>query len=122
MPYSVIKNPSQEESHEKTYCTFITERTKEHQKLKQFISSGKRTAQLFTLARILLKADQGKKGPGWSGEKISQALDVTVQTVKRIRKQLVQEGSDAVLKRQQYIQKASHKRLDGDAEAHIITL
>jgi len=38
-------------------------------------------------------------------EKISQALDVTVQTVERVRKQLVQEGFDAVLKRQQYIPK-----------------
>jgi len=95
---------------------------KEYQTLKRFISSGKRPAQLFTRARILLKADQGKEGPGWSDEKISQALDVTVQTVERVRKQLVQEGFDAVSKRQQYIQKVSRKRLDGDAEAHLIAL
>lgn len=94
----------------------------ESQTLKRFISSGKRPAQLFTRARILLKADQGKEGSGWSDEKISQALDVTVQTVERVRKQLVQEGFDAVLKRQQYIQKVSRKRFDGDAEAHLIAL
>jgi len=35
---------------------------------------------------------------------------------------LVQEGFDAVLKRQKYIQKVSRKRLDGDAEAHLIVL
>ena len=94
----------------------------ENQILKRFISSGKRPAQLFTRARILLKADQGEKGPWWSDEKISQALDVTVQTVERVRKQLVLEGFDAVLKRQQYSQKVSRKRLDGDAEAHLIAL
>jgi len=46
----------------------------ESQILKRFISSGKRPAQLFTRARILLKADQGKDGPGWSDEKISRLL------------------------------------------------
>ena len=94
----------------------------EHQMLKRFISSGKRSAQLFTRARVLLKADQGKDGPGWSDEKISQSLDVTVQTVERVRKQLVQEGFDTVLKRQKYSQKVSRKRLDGNAEAHLIAL
>lgn len=94
----------------------------ERQTLRRFISSGKRPAQLFIRARILLKADQGADGPGWSDEKISQALDVTVQTVERVRKQLVLEGFDTVLKRQQYIQKVSRKRLDGDAEAHLIAL
>ncbi|MBU1427774.1 helix-turn-helix domain-containing protein, partial [bacterium] len=78
---------------------------KESQILKRFISSGKRSAQLFTRARILLKADQGEEGPGWPDEKISQALDVTVQTVERVRKQLVEEGFDAVLNRQKYTQK-----------------
>ena len=94
----------------------------ERQVLKRFISSGKRSAQLFTRARILLKADQGVEGPGWPDEKISWALDVTVQTVERIRRQLVQKGFDAVLKRQEYSQKVSRKKIDGDAEAHLIAL
>ena len=94
----------------------------ERQVLKRFISSGRRSAQLFTRARILLKADQSEEGHGWSDEKISQALDITVQTVERIRRQLVEEGFDAVLKRQEYSQKVSRKRLDGDAEAYLIAL
>ena len=94
----------------------------ESQTLKRFISSGKRSAQLFTRARILLKADHGADGPGWSDEKISEALDVTVQTVERVRKKLVEEGFDAVLSRQQYSQKVSRKKIDGDAEAHLIAL
>lgn len=94
----------------------------ERQVLKRFISSGRRSAQLFTRARILLKADQSEEGPGWLDEQISQALDITVQTVERIRKQLVEEGFDAVLKRQEYSQKVSRKRFDGDAEAHLIAL
>ena len=94
----------------------------ERQVLNQFISSGKRPAQLFTRARILLKADQSKEGPGWPDEKISQALDVTVQTVERIRKKLVEKGFNAVLNRQEYTQKVSRRKIDGDAEAHLIAL
>ena len=49
-------------------------------------------------------------------------LDVTIQTIERIRKQLVEEGLEAVLSRRKYIQNVSRKKLDGDAEAHLIAL
>jgi transposase len=94
----------------------------ERKSLKTLVSSGKGPARMFTRARILLKADVGEGGPGWPDEKIAEALDVTVQTIERVRKQLVEEGLEAVLKRRKYIQKVSRKKLDGDAEAHLIAL
>jgi transposase len=94
----------------------------ERKSLKSLVSSGKGPARMFTRARILLKADVGQSGPGWPDEKIAEALDVTVQTVERVRKQLVEEGLEAVLSRRKYIQKISRKKLDGDAEAHLIAL
>jgi len=90
--------------------------------LKSLVSSGKGPARMFTRARILLKADVGEGGPGWPDERIAEALDVTVQTIERVRKQLVEEGLDAVMSRRKYIQKVSRKKLDGDAEAHLIAL
>jgi len=77
---------------------------------------------MFTRGRILLKADQSDNGPGWSDERISEALDVTVQTIERVRKQLVEEGFDAVLSRREYTQKVSRKKIDGDVEAHLVAL
>ena len=94
----------------------------ERKSLKSLVSSGKGPARMFTRARILLKADVGVDGPGWPDDKISEALDVTVQTIERVRKQLVEEGLEAVLSRRKYIQKISRKKLDGDAEAHLIAL
>lgn len=94
----------------------------ERESLKSLVSSGKGPARMFTRARILLKADVGEGGPGWSDDKISEALDVTIQTIERVRKQLVEEGLEAVLSRRKYIQKISRKKLDGDAEAHLIAL
>ena len=94
----------------------------ERKSLKSLVSSGKGPARMFTRARILLKANVGKDGPGWPDEKIADALDVTIQTIERIRKQLVEEGLEAVLRRRKYVQKVSRKKLDGDAEAHLIAL
>ena len=94
----------------------------ERKSLKSLITSGKGPARMFTRARILLKADSGEGGPGWPDEKISEALDVTVQTIERVRKQLAEEGVEGVLKRRKYTQKISRKKLDGDAEAHLIAL
>jgi transposase len=94
----------------------------EHDTLNKLITSGRGPARMFTRVRILLKADQGKHGPSWGDDKISDALDVTVQTIERVRKQLVEEGLDAVLSRRQYTQKVSRKKIDGNVEAHLIAL
>ncbi len=94
----------------------------ERKKLKKMISSGRGPARMFTRARILLKADQSDEGPKWPDDKISDALDVTIQTVERIRKQLVEEGFESVLSRHEYKQKVSRKKIDGDVEAHLIAL
>jgi transposase len=77
---------------------------------------------MFTRGRVLLKADQSDNGPGWPDERISEALDVTIQTIERVRKQLVEEGFDAVLSRRKYTQKISRKKIDGDVEAHLLAL
>src|SRR3989304_10206218 len=94
----------------------------ERSSLTSLIASGKGPARMFARARILLKADVEEEGPGWPDGKISEALDVTVQTVELVRKQLVEEGLEAVLRRHKYTQKVSRKKIDGDVEAHLIAL
>jgi len=49
-------------------------------------------------------------------------LDVTVQTIERVRKKFVEEEFEAVLSRRQYTQKVSRKKIDGNVEAHLIAL
>ena len=102
---------------------YIVRLSKEEREiLTKLTTSGRGPARMFTRARILLKADQSDNGPRWSDEKISEALDVTVQTIERVRKQLVEEGFDAVLSRKKYTQKVSRKKIDGDVEAHLVAL
>jgi len=104
----------------KKYIVFLT--AEEQEKLKKIISSGRGPTRLFTHARILLKADQNEGAPGWNDQQISQALDITVQTVERLRRQFVEEGFESVLSRREYKQKISRKKIDGEVTAHLIAL
>ena len=86
------------------------------------IRKGKRSAQLLTKARILLKADVSGAGEGWSDKRIAEALDTSVANVERTRRQLVEEGFEAVLTRKYNSNSARPKIFDGAAEAKLIAL
>ena len=94
----------------------------EREQLSDFIHSGKRSAQLLTKARILLKADLSEAGEGWSDGKIAEALDTSVANVERTRRQLVEEGFEAVLTRKYNPNSAPPRIFDGVAEAKLIAL
>ena len=93
----------------------------EQQTLKQLTTRGKAAAYKSTRARILLKADEHQAEGGWKDQVISEALDVSVATIERVRQQFVEEGFEAVLSyKQRQVSKA--RRLDGEKEAHLIAL
>ena len=93
----------------------------ERQQLEELVSKGKALARKIQHARILLKSDQGERGPGWTDERIAEACGVTVCTVERIRQRLVQHGlEDALIRRRS--QQAPRRKLDGAAEARLIAL
>jgi hypothetical protein len=94
----------------------------ERVQLNELIQKGKRSAQLLTKARILLKADVSDAGDGWSDSRIAEALDTSVTNVERTRRQLVEEGFDAVLIRKYNPNSAPPRIFDGAAEAKLIAL
>ena len=61
----------------------------ERKELEDMINKGKAASYKRKNAQILLKADISEKGPGWKDIKISEAFDVTVQTIENLRKRLV---------------------------------
>ncbi len=89
--------------------------------LRTLVGSGVAPARMLTRARILLKADHGDGGPGWSDAAIAGALDVNPSTVLRVRKQFVAEGLDPTLTRKRP-DRIYERRLDGHQEAHLIAL
>jgi transposase len=89
--------------------------------LHELIAAGTAAARTLTHARILLKADQSSDGPAWSDERISEALDVSIPTIARVRERFVEESLEAALvRRRARIQR--QRRLDGAQEAHLIAL
>ena len=94
----------------------------ERAQLDELISKGKRSAQLLTKARILLKADVSDAGEGWSASRMAAALDISIATIERTRRQLVEEGFEAVLRRKYNPNSARPRIFDGAAEAKLIAL
>ena len=94
----------------------------ERAQLVSLTRSGKRSAQLLTKARILLKADVSEAGEGWSDSAIAGALDTSVANIERTRRQLVEEGFEAVLIRKYNPNSARPRIFDGAAEAKLIAL
>ena len=55
-------------------------------------TSGCAPARTLTHARILLKANQGEAGPGWTDAAIAGALEVSAATVARVHQAYVTPG------------------------------
>ncbi len=94
----------------------------ERERLEGLIGTGQSPAQRLTKARILLKADVSPAGPGWSDSQIVEALETSLSMVGRARKQLVEEGLDAVLSRKQRATPPVARIFDGEREARLIAL
>jgi hypothetical protein len=104
----------------KTYVVKLS--NEERQQLETLVRKGKSPARRMLKARILLKADVSEAGEGWSDSRIIAALDTSPSMVYRVRKQLVEEGLEAVLSRKQREMPAVARIFDGEKEAKLIAL
>lgn len=98
----------------KTYAVNLSPSERDH--LKNLVSTGTEKARKLTRARILLKADEN-----WIDEAISQALDVGMATVGRVRQKYVEEGLDSILNSKPN-NRSYERKIDGKTEAHLIAL
>ena len=89
--------------------------------LLTLIGRGVAPARVQTHARILLKANQGEAGPGWTDGAISTALEVDPTTVARVRKLYVTDGLEAALHRKTP-DRVYRRKLDGEQEARLVAV
>lgn len=89
--------------------------------LTGLIHAGVAPARMITRARILLKADHGEAGPGWSDAAIVGALDVNASTVLRVRRQFITEGLGPTLERKRP-DRIYERTLDGKQEAKLVAI
>ena len=79
---------------------YVVELTSEERKqLKELVKKGKVAGYKIRHAQMLLKADQGKQGPGWQDKQIAEAFGAHLTTVERLRKRFVEQGLEAALER-----------------------
>ncbi len=101
------------------YRVFLSD--EQRAELRGLVGSGVAPVRALTRARILLKADHGEGGPGWSDAAIAGALDVNPSTVLRVRRQFAAEGLAATLARKRP-DRVYARALDGRQEAHLVAL
>lgn len=94
----------------------------QREQFERVVSSGKAPARKIMHAQILLKADEGEQGPGWSDEQIREALEVSVPTIERVRRRLVEQGVEEALNRRPQPARPEKRKLTGEVEAHLIAL
>ena len=61
-------------------------------------------------------------GPGWSDDRIAEALETSLSTVHRVRRSLVEKGLEAALSRKRRETPPKPPIFDGEAEARLIQL
>jgi len=99
----------------KKYVVDLTEQ--ERDKLQQLVRSGRHSARRIRYGQALLKADAG-----WTDQRISEALDISIGTIQRIRQRFVEEGLDVALGARSPKPRPYARKLDGEKEARLIAL
>ena len=89
----------------------------DRQQLRSLLRKGHASARCLARARVLLKAHDGL-----TDAQIAEQLDVGVSLVSDVRRGFVQEGLQAALQRRAQPPRPAQRKLDGDAEAHLVTL
>lgn len=103
----------------KKYVVALSEA--ERARLRTLVGGGTAPARTLTHARILLKANQGEGGPGWTDEAIAGALEVGLSTVARVRQAYATAGLDTALTRK-VAAREYPRTFDGEREARLIAL
>jgi transposase len=111
--------PLEQPSMRKQHVVVLSE--PERARLHTLIGQGTAPARALTHARILLKANQGEAGPGWTDRAIATALEVHHTTVARVRQQYAAGGLEAAVDRKAP-DREYRRKLDGEQEAHLVAL
>src|SRR5919202_3006115 len=94
----------------------------EREGLGRLLARGKADVRKLKHAQVLLKADEAEAGPGWTDERIVEALDVGLATVQRLRRRFVEEGLAAALGPYRGGGRAYGRELGGEQGGHLVAL
>jgi len=90
---------------------------RERLELQQKLRGGRESARTLARARVLLKCDEG-----CTDEEVVEAVGVSLGTVERSRQRFCVGGLDAVLTDRPQPPRPHKRKIDGAAEARLVTL
>ena len=90
---------------------------RERQELERRVRAGRESARVLARARVLLKCDDGL-----ADEEAAEAVGVSVGTVERVRKRFCAGGLRQALPDRPQPPRPTKRRIDGEAEAKLVTL
>ena len=86
--------------------------------LERLVRSGTSPARRLLHARVLLRVDEGE-----TDAEVAESVEVSVRTVERVRRLFAAGGGlAAALDRRPQPPRPGRRRLDGEAEAHLVAL
>lgn len=91
----------------------------ERRRLQSLVDEGSGSKETRQRARVLLKADESKRGPGWTDERTAEFAEVSLSTAHRVRQRFVEEGFEAAVFRKPATDR-QYRKLDGEGEAKLI--
>ncbi|ASJ70590.1 helix-turn-helix domain-containing protein [Granulosicoccus antarcticus] len=89
--------------------------------LEQICKTGRIAAQKRRHAQILLLVDQGEHGPSMTDAEVAERMELTTRCIAKTRQRCVEEGLELALQRKRRSRERT-ARLDGDAEARLVSL
>src|SRR5674536_372023 len=102
------------------YTVTLTE--DERKSLQELSSKGKHNSQQILNALILLNCDKSEWNINCStNEEISRVLNISMRKIDRVKKRFVEEGLEVALNGKES-DRIYSKKVDGDAEAHLVAL
>jgi hypothetical protein len=102
------------------YTVTLTE--DERKSLHELASKGKHNSQQILNALILLNCDKSEWNVNHStNEEISRVLNISMRKIDRVKKRFVEEGLEVALNGKES-DRIYTKKVDGDAEAHLVAL
>ena len=100
----------------------VTLSKEEREYLIDIINKGKHKSKTYRSAYVLLNTDKGDFSTNTSiNEEISKVLIIGMRTIDRIKKLFVEEGLEACLGRKPTT-RIYDRKVDGNTEAHLITI
>ena len=94
----------------------------DRQRCLELIRAGTAHTRTVMHVRVLLKADCGPEGPGWTDAAIAEAVEVSMVTVAKIRQRFASDGLEATLQHYRGPNREYPRKLDGHQEAHLLAL